>query len=61
MDLIISRLVLGCTQRKKISRFIDVYQHGRAAMKAAVPTAIYSKCEIPIKVGQRKEKKKKLR
>lgn len=26
-------------------------------MKAAVPTAIYSKCEIPIEAGQRKEKK----
>lgn len=34
-----------------------MYQHGGAAMKAAVPTAIYSKCEIPIEVGQRKEKK----
>lgn len=26
-------------------------------MKAAVPTAIYSKCEIPTEVGQGKEKK----
>lgn len=42
MDLIIT---------KKIIRFIDVYQHCRAARKAAAHTAIYSKCGIPIEVG----------